>query len=145
MRFAYPVDIEVDQEGRHVVRFPDLLGAVTDGATREEALDEAADCLDMALATRMHEGEDIPAPSPAAGRPMVSVELTTAAKVALYERIRETGLTKVELASRLKVDERVVRRMLDPLHKTKTESLLRALHALGVRLEVHSIEVSTAI
>ncbi len=144
MRYAYPVDIEMDEEGRHVVRFPDLSGAVTDGATREEALDEAADCLDMALASRMHEGEDIPAPSSAAGRPCVSVELTTAAKVALYEQIRKMGIKNVELARKLKVDERVVRRMLDPLHRTKTESLLRALRVLGVRLEVRSVKAERA-
>ena len=144
MRYAYPVDIELDEEGRHVVRFPDIPGAVTDGATREEALDEAADCLDMALATRMHEGEDIPAASPAAGRPRIAVELTTAAKVALCERMREIDIKNVELARRLKVNERVVRRMLDPLHKTKTECLLRALHVLGVRLEVHSVKTERA-
>jgi hypothetical protein len=37
------------------------------------------------------------------------------------------------------VTEAVIRRMLDPLRKTKTEKLLRALHALGVRLEVRSV------
>lgn len=144
MHYAYPVDLTLDEEGRTLARFPDVRGAVTDGATREEALEEAADCLDMALAACMLEGEDIPAPSPAAGRPVVAVELTTAAKLALYTRMRATRTSNVELARRLGVTEAVIRRMLDPLRKTKTDKLLRALHALGVRLEVCSVEAERA-
>jgi DNA-binding transcriptional regulator LsrR (DeoR family) len=39
-----------------------------------------------------------------------------------------------ELARRLNVDERVVRRMLDPAHETKAEKIQAALAVLGKRL-----------
>jgi predicted RNase H-like HicB family nuclease len=47
---AYPATITPDEDGRYVVRFPDLTGAVTDGATLAEALSEASDALSEALA-----------------------------------------------------------------------------------------------
>lgn len=138
MRHAYPVDITIDEGGRYLAVFPDLHGGATDGATREEALAEAADCLNVTVAGMLLEGREFPPPSPAQGRPVLSVEPTLAAKVALYGRMRETGISNVELARRLGLSETVVRRMLDPRHKTKTEKLIQALLALGVRLEVHS-------
>jgi len=138
MRYAYPVDLTLQDDGRVLARFPDLVGAVTDGATRAEALAEAADCLDMALAGLLLDGADIPPPSPAAGRPLVAVEPTTAAKVALHERMRSLGISKVELARRLGVPEPVVRRMLHPLRQTRTERLVQALAVLGIQVEVHT-------
>ena len=36
--FTYPVILEPDEDGRPVVTFPDLPGAVTDGADEAEAL-----------------------------------------------------------------------------------------------------------
>ena len=39
--FNYPVEIERDEDGRFVVMFPDFGWGATDGATREEALEEA--------------------------------------------------------------------------------------------------------
>ncbi len=40
-RFAFPVDLETDQDGRVVARVADVPGCVTDGATQDEALHEA--------------------------------------------------------------------------------------------------------
>ena len=41
----------------------DLPEAITQGETREEALAEAADCLEEAIAARIDDGRDIPSPS----------------------------------------------------------------------------------
>lgn len=43
--FNYPVEIERDEDGRVVVTFPDCGWEATDGATLNEALDEAKDLL----------------------------------------------------------------------------------------------------
>ncbi len=50
--FAYPATLTRDAARRFLVRFPDIPEALTDGATEEEALREAADALSEALMRR---------------------------------------------------------------------------------------------
>ena len=70
--FNYPADIQRDEDGRHVVAFPDFGWGATDGATREEALAEARDLLRELIATTIREGGGLPEPSPTGEeRPMV--------------------------------------------------------------------------
>ena len=45
--------------------------------------------------------------------------------------MRERGLSNVDLARQLGLDEREVRRMLDPCHATKLPRLEQALAAVG--------------
>ena len=66
--FNYPAVIERDEDGRFVVTFPDFGWGATDGATLEEALDEAKDLLRELLTTTMRKGRDLPAPSRASKR-----------------------------------------------------------------------------
>ncbi len=138
MRFIYPVKVEQDEEGRFVVSFPDIEEAVTDGATLMEALEEAQDALDEALAGRINHGEPIPESSqPKKGASCVTPSAQMAAKSALYVAMRELGITKkVDLAQRLHVDEKEARRLLDPHHKTKLPRIEEAIVALGKHLVV---------
>jgi antitoxin HicB len=135
-RFNYPVTLSEGEDGRWLVRFPDLIGAATDGATRDEALEKAADCLEEAIAGAMVARESIPEPSSARGRPVVGPGALIAAKAALYEVMRKTRTSNVELARRLGVAEGEVRRMLDPRHATKIGRIEEALRLLGQRLVV---------
>ena len=64
----YPAEIERDEDGRHVVTFPDFGWGATDGASREEALAEARDLLRELIATTIREGKDLPEPSRAGKR-----------------------------------------------------------------------------
>lgn len=64
-KIAFPALVSRDRCGRYLVQFPDLPEALTDGATKEEALTEAADCLREALSVRIRNGENIPVPSAA--------------------------------------------------------------------------------
>ena len=66
--YDYPADIEHDEDGRHVVTFPDFGWGATDGATRDEALSEARDLLRELIAATMREGSDLPRPSTATSR-----------------------------------------------------------------------------
>jgi predicted RNase H-like HicB family nuclease len=71
--YSYPAIPEPDEDGRVVIRFPDLQQALTDGANEAEALSEATDCLSEALASRIVDGEEIPAPDLlAAGQYLIS-------------------------------------------------------------------------
>jgi antitoxin HicB len=66
-----------------------------------------------------------------------------AAKTSLYLAMRELGVTRSQLAQRLGVDEKEVRRMLDPRHATKLPRIEQALGILGHRLIV-SLESDAA-
>lgn len=139
--FTYPATLTPDEaDGGFVVTFKDLPEAITQGETMTEALAEAADALEEAVAGRIRRGDPIPAPSPAAGRPTVPVPAQTAAKAALYLALRETGISKAELAVRLGCDEKEVRRLLDPRHPSKLPRIQKALAALGKGLSVRLVD-----
>lgn len=134
--FSYPVLLTADEaDGGFVVSFPDLPEAITQGEGAADALAQAADALEEAVAGRLRRGDDIPAPSrPRHGQHTVPVPAQTAVKAALYLALREAGLSKVELAARLGCDEKEVRRLLDPRHPSKLPRLQAALAILGQRL-----------
>ncbi len=138
-KFTYPVTLTPDEEdGGFVISFRDLPEAITQGDTVKEALLEATDCLDEAISGRIDDGINIPEPSKQKkGEYNVSIPLQTAMKAALYLAIKDAGITKVELAKRINVNEKEARRMLDPHHGTKLPSLEKALIALGKQPELH--------
>ncbi len=138
IRFVYPVCLSADEDGRIMVEFPDFSFGATDGADQDEALFNAIDCLEEMIAYCISDGLPIPAPSamPDGWAAEVAPGPVIAAKAALYQTVRETGITKVALAKRLGIGENEVRRMLDPRHSTKIPALDRALASLGKRLEI---------
>jgi antitoxin HicB len=140
--FAYPVVLTPDEDdGGFVVSFPDLPEAITQGEDELDALEQAADALDEALAGRIRRGDEIPRPSERRHRQRIVVPTPLmAAKAALYLTLRSSGLTKSDLARALKCDVREVRRLLDPKHPSKLPRLVRALTVLGGRLELMLVE-----
>jgi antitoxin HicB len=137
-QFVYPATLTPDsKDGGFVVTFVDVPEAITQGEDRADALREAADCLEEAIANRMVTGLPIPSPSPARKRQhAVPLPAQTAAKAALYIALQETKVTKAELAKRLRCDEKEVRRLLDPRHPSKLPRIEAALAAVGQRLVV---------
>ena len=139
MRFTYPARLRRTGADEIVVSFRDLPECLTSGADEAEALAEAADALEEAIAGRMNRTDIIPAPSPRrAGEQLVSVPADTAAKAALWVALKESGTTRVALAARLGIDERAVRRMLDPRHRSSANRIHAALRALGRDLVVET-------
>ena len=136
--FVYPAILRPDKDdGGFIVRFVDLPEAITQGQDKEDALREAADCLEEAVANRIAMDLHIPAPSRMKrGQHAVIVPAQTAAKAALSIAIKDAGITKTELAKRLGCDEKEVRRLLDPRHPSKLPRIEAALSAVGQRLIV---------
>jgi antitoxin HicB len=133
--FTYPAKFSTGSDGRVLVEFVDLPRVATDGKDLQEAFEEAIDALGSDLSIRLSQHEEIPTPSPAKrGQHLVPVPWWLAPKLALYLAMRAQGIHNAALARRLNVDERVVRRMLDPAHETKAEKIQAALAALGKRL-----------
>ena len=137
-QFFYAVKLAPDKnDGGYVMTCRDLPEAITQGETLEEALVEAADCLEEAIAARIEDGREIPPPTAAKrGERMVSVPPSMALKAAVYLAVREAGISNSELARRLALDEKEARRILDPRHPTKLPRIEQALAALGRRVEL---------
>ncbi|MBW2606716.1 MAG: type II toxin-antitoxin system HicB family antitoxin [Deltaproteobacteria bacterium] len=136
-KFTYPAKVEKDEAGFFLVTFPDIHFAATDGKTMAEALEEARDCLEEAIAVSIADNLNFPFPSPIRkGLHAIPLTARMAAKAALYIAVCETGISKSELARRLGLDEKEIRRMLSPRHQTKLPRIEQALSALGYQLSV---------
>lgn len=132
MQFRYPALLEHYSDSEVVVSFRDIPWCHTSGKNEAEALREAEDALEEAIAWYMDEGQPIPMPStPEAGEHLVQVPINTAAKAALAIAFRESGLTRIALAERLGVNYKVISRMLNPRHGTSVGRINDALRALG--------------
>ena len=129
--FAYPARFTTCGDGRILVEFVDLPRVATDGKDDYEALQEAMDALGSDLSVRLSRKEEIPLPSALKrGQRLVSVPLWLAPKLALSMAMRDEKVNNSELARRLGVHERVIRRMLDPEHATRPVRIQAALSAL---------------
>src|SRR5271167_35729 len=133
---AYPAHLDPAEEGGFIVTFPDFRVGVTQGDDRQEALAQAADLLETMVANYMAEGWDLPAPSAAAGRPLVRLAPLVAAKAEIYRAMRAAGVSKAELARRVGVSPQQARRLFDIHHASRLDQIDAALAALGRRLVV---------
>ena len=136
--FVYPALFTPDeQDGGFVITFPDVPEAITQGEDVPDALGQAADCLEEAIAGRIRRGVCLPEASPAGpGHYPVPLPAQTAAKAALYTAIHDAGWTPGESAVYLRCDEEELQRLLDPRHASKLSRLEAALAALGQQLVV---------
>ncbi len=149
MRYVYPCNIALDEEelretGRegYVVSFPDVYGANTGGWSWDEAVEMAEDCLGVALSFYTDDDEDIPNPSqPTNGQVMIPVPTLVAAKLTVYNAMREQGMTRSDLAVRLGFTEKATRKLLDPLYRTHLSQLEKALKVVGRSLVVEDVPV----
>jgi antitoxin HicB len=139
-QFTYAVKLTPEKrDGGYVVTCRDLPEVITQGENVTNALREAADALEEAIAARIDDERDIPVPTAAKrGERAVSVPPSMALKAAVYLAVRDAGISNSELARRLKLDEKEARRILDPHHPTKLARIEAALAALGrhVRMEL---------
>lgn len=133
----YPLALKRASNGTVVATFPDVPEAHTVGNDEAQALRRAADALETALAIYMDEGRDLPRPTrPRKGQRIVTLPPMTTAKLALYQAMREQGVSQVELGRRIDRDPKDVRRLLDLAHRSRLDRLEAALAALGKRLVV---------
>lgn len=136
-RFEFPVLFTPTEKGGFVVTCRDLPEVITQGESLEDAMEQAMDAMDEGFAMRMDDGLDFPEPSaPNAGEGVISPSAETVLKAELHIALREANINKVELANRLGVDEKAVRRMLDPRHPTKLPGMAKAIEVLGKRLVI---------
>jgi len=135
MRYVYPAEVATAADGI-TVTFPDVPEAVTSAESEPVALARARDALVAALSFYVEDSNPLPLPSASAGRPVVAVTVLEAAKLALHDAMLASKVSNVELGRRLGLDEKAVRRLRDPLHRSHIAQVESALEALGRRLEL---------
>ena len=135
--YMYRARLDPEAEGGFTVTFPDVPEAIGAGDDREEALASAREVLADALLTYPERGIDLPAPATRErGLVPVAPSAQVAAKLAVWQAWRASGISKSDLARRLGLAEGEARRILDPDHPTSLQRLEAALHALGKQMVV---------
>jgi antitoxin HicB len=135
--YQYPAEFTRAEEGGYVITFPDVPEAITQGETIEQCIGEASDALEEAIIGRINMGKDIPVPSiRQRGQYFIPLAAQSAFKAALYEEIKSQELNKVQLAAWLGIDEREVRRLLNPHHASKLPRIAEVLGRVGKRIVV---------
>ena len=140
---TYPIILE--DEGHTVLAIsPDFPELSTFGEDRVEARVRALDALQEAIAARIHGRGDIPLPSPG-GDTRITLPTLTAVKVILYQGMRDQGITKTDLARRLRWHLPQVDRVLDINHHSRLDQMDAALQAIGCRLNVSPVSSTVEV
>ncbi len=117
------------------VSFPDLPEAISQGDDRADALAQAEEVLGLTLLAYLEADRRIPeATTAGTGFVMVTPAPEVAAKLAVIETFRASGMTQAQLATSIGRDGREVRRIISPDHPSKLPALALALRAMGKRL-----------
>ena len=120
-----------------VITCRDIPEAISQADAGENRTEIAEGCLQAALESRIRDNEPLPiASKQRRGEIMISPPAATAAKSALYDAMRDAGISKTQLARKLGIDEKEVRRMLDAGHGTKLPRIAEAVEALGRHLHI---------
>lgn len=136
----YPALFEAAPEGGFVVKFRDIPEAITQGDTRDEAVDTAVDVLTSAMDFYFEDRRAVPLPSPTqAGEVLVELPASVAAKVLLLNEVVAAGISNVELARRMGTRPQEVQRIVNLEHATKIDTIAKAMEALGKHLEVRVV------
>ena len=132
--FGYPYKLERQENGWWLVRFPQIPEALTEGETKEEAFENAKDCLIAALEGYVKAGRPIPRP-PFRGDRLVLPPLVTA-KIAVYDCMQRRGWTRSRLANEMRMPENSVRRLLDLRHSSHMWVIEAALQKMDAQLPI---------
>ena len=135
--FVYPARIRPAEEGGWLIAYRDFPEGISQAGPRQDVIDIAEGCLQACIEGRLEDGMVVPPPSAQrAGEVLVAVPLETATKAALFAAVSESGLSRVALAKAVGLDEKEIRRMLDPRHSSKLPRVARVLRALGKELQL---------
>jgi len=135
--FGYRYNLERQENGWWLVRFPGIPEALTEGESEAEARANAVDCVIAALEGYMKAGKQLPRSGAGNEGPDRAVlpSLVTA-KLAVYETMRTRGWSKVKLASELGMPENSVRRLLDLRHTSHMWVIDEALAKMNAELSI---------
>ena len=136
---GYRIKLEPDDNGTLLVTCPALPEVTTFGENEADAIHHAVGAIEEAIAARMAAGEDVPEGHQRGPR-LVRLPALTVLKVELYRQLRESGMTRAELARRLGWKRESVDRLFRLDHASRLEQIETAFAALGqaVSVSVHA-------
>jgi antitoxin HicB len=139
---AYRCMYQTDDNGTLLVSCPDFPEVVTYGGDPPDAWHHAMGAIEEAIAARISDGREIPASTPRSkftGKNDFWVRLPqlTAQKVMLYNLLSKAGVTRSELARRLRWHREQVDRLFRLDHASKADQLDAAFKALGHEVVVN--------
>ena len=141
MDHKYPVRIgrAEGEVGLIFPDFPEIASWHPETTSAEELRAQAKDALMVALHTRVMENDEIPGSSDMEDADFyVPLGSLTVMKLALYERMREEGLSRRALAERLKKSNTIANRLLDLTHNSAVSQLEAAMSVLGRQFVIYS-------
>jgi antitoxin HicB len=131
----YPAKITADEDG-YVVDFRDLENVFTEGNTKEEAMFNAQEVLDILLLDMVQDGLDIPAPSKHRKNEIsITVSPEVAVPVILHILRTRKHLTMADVAHTMGVSYQNYQQIESGKNIT-LKSLKRAAAALGAIVEI---------
>jgi antitoxin HicB len=131
MKIEYTANIVKGEDGILTVSFPDFPETLTDGASLEEALHNAAEALTLTLEGLIDEGANIPRPKNR-GKHLIA----PAARVqsALLLRFNRGKRKLSEVARTLGTSWASAQKLENPRHSPTLKQLEKAAAAMGKRL-----------
>jgi antitoxin HicB len=135
----YPINIRPD--GRFfLVTFPDIPEAITQGESRDEAMEAAQSALESALDFYFEDRRPVPSPSRVKrGQAFVELPVSLSAKVLLLNEMILQKVRPAELARRLGTTPQEVNRLTNLRHTSRIDGIAAAMKLLGKTLEVRSV------
>ncbi len=145
---SYRIELTPDDNDTLSVRSPAFPEVVSFGDDEASACRWGELAIEEAIAGRIHDGQDIPEDTgsvdPAAKVRVVSTPLLIDLKVDLYRALRTAGMTRAELARRLKWNRNSVDRLFDIGHASRLDQIEAAMRVLGLRMEARLVALETA-
>lgn len=133
----YPITLERLDDRTVMATCPTVPEIMTAGKDESDALDMALDAALTVFCAMMDDNEDIPLPSDIdPDAPFIELPPMAVVKLAIYQGMRDQGVSQLKMAARLHTDPKSVRRLLDLYHRSKWDHLEMALEALGYRAVV---------
>lgn len=143
----YEVILEADDNGTFLVTVPAFPEITTFGENELDALQQAQGAIEEAIAARIAEGDEVPKLTKEAPALKVKLPWLTFLKTALYIVCRDQGITRAELARRLKWNREQVERLFKLDHNSRLDQLEAAYRAVGLNVTLtvpEAIEVAGA-
>lgn len=135
----FPVTLTPEGSG-FVVTFPDIPEAITQGETREEALQMAQEALEAALEFYFEDRRPVPIPYECTQEEdAITLPASLVAKILLLNEMLAQNIRPAELARRLGTSPQTVNRLINLQHTSRIDGIDAALHVLGKSLEIRLV------
>ncbi|MBQ9601527.1 MAG: type II toxin-antitoxin system HicB family antitoxin [Neisseriaceae bacterium] len=119
------------------VTFPNIPEAITCGDNEEDALSMAEDCLLTAVEIYFEQDLKFPLPTKQkTGEKAVYLSDSVFSKILLHNAMVEKKITNAALARAMNATPTEVQRIVNVRHKTKIDTVGKALNAIGYQLQM---------